>query len=259
MNLFEICSISLQILSVIITGATALATLWYVRIAGKTLHEIKLQRETTYLPEIIINSTSFYIKCENEYGYPVQYNLSSDITLPSIKENFTILTIPIKVYNIGLGTAKKIQYKFEFDIKSAIAILQNKKIFLNSGIEHVFNFDYKNDSIMINGIDGMSYFSISLDDRSNSYLLPVNIEKSGIDLDLPIHISTMYAIYTFIWRLDHQLMQNCSFPPIFININYSDINNNEFNKLFEVNLLFRGGGATEIWNKLEVDDRAIYK
>jgi hypothetical protein len=69
----------------------------------------------------------------------------------------------------------------------------------------------------------------------------------------------MYAIYTFIWRLDHQLMQNCSFPPIFININYSDINNKEFNKMFEVNLLFRGGGATEVWNKLEVDDRSIYK
>lgn len=259
MNLYDNWNNLIPTITIILTIVIALATIWYVRIAAKTLREIKLQRETTYLPEIIINSTLFYLQCDNKYGFPIQYSQDSDISIPSINTIIRFLAIPIKVYNIGLGTAKKIQYKFEFDIKSAIAILQNKKIFLNGGIEHEFNFDYKNDSIMINGIDGMSYFSISLEDRSNSYLLPVNIEKSGIDLDLPIHISTMYAIYTFIWRLDHQLMQNCSFPPIFININYSDINNKEFNKMFEVNLLFRGGGATEIWNKLEVDERSIYK
>jgi hypothetical protein len=254
MKLFELWNNSIQIVNIFISAATAFATIWYVRISGKTLREIKLQRETTYLPEIIINSTPFYLKCENEYGFPVQYNLSSDITPPSIYENFTILTIPIRVYNIGLGSAKKVHFKFDFDVKKAISILQNKKIHLKGGLEHDFKFEYDYNSIMISGINGQSYVSILLENQFNSYLLPVNIDRNGADFDLPIHISSMYAIYSFIWRVNHQLMKECSFPPITIHVNYSDINNKDFNKIFEVNLLFKGGGASEIWNKLEVKD-----
>jgi len=254
MNIFKFWDNSIPSINIIITAVTAFATIRYVWISSKTLREIKLQRETTYLPEIIINSTPFYLKCENEYGFPVQYNSSLNITEPSINENITFLTIPIRIYNIGLGSAKKVHFKFEFDVNKAILILQNKKIHLNGGLEHDFKFDYDYNSIMITGINGQSYFSISVDDRFNSYLLPVNIDRNGADLDLPIHISSMYAIYSFIWRVNHQLMKDCSFPPIKIHINYSDINNKCFNKIFEVNLLFKGGGATEIWNKLEVKD-----
>jgi hypothetical protein len=254
MNIFEI---SISVLNIIITAITAFATIRYVWISSKTLREIKLQRETTYLPEIIINSTPFYLKCENEYGFPIQYNSSSEITAPTINENVTFLIIPIKLYNIGLGSAKKIHFKFDFDVKKAISILQNKKIQLKGGLEHDFKFDYDYNSIMITGINGQSYFSISEHDRFNSYLLPVNIDKNGADLDLPIHITSMYAIYTFIWRVNHQLMKDCSFPPITIHLNYCDINNKNFNKIFQVNLLFKGGGATEVWNKLEVKDHSI--
>jgi hypothetical protein len=257
MNLFRIWDISIPTINIIITAATAVATIRYVWISSKTLREIKLQRETTYLPEIIINSTPFYLKCDNEYGFPVQYLSSSDIAAPSINENITFLTIPIKLYNIGLGSAKKIHFKFEFDVKKIISILQDKKIHLNNGLDHAFKFDYDYNSIMIAGINGQSYFSISEDDQFNSYLLPVNIDKNGADLDLPIHITSMYAIYTFMWRVNHQLMKDCSFPPITIHINYCDINNKDFNKIFQVNLLFKGGGATEIWNKLEVKDFSI--
>lgn len=247
----------ISVINIIITAATAFATIWYVKIAGKTLREIKLQRETTYLPEIIINSTPFYLKCENEYGFPVQYNSTSDITFPSINVDITFLSIPIRVYNIGLGSAKKIHFKFDFDVKKAISILQNKKIHLKGGLEHDFKFDYDYNSIMISGINGQSYFPISLDNQFNSYLLPVNIDRNGADFDLPIHITSMYAIYSFMWMVNHQLMKDCSFPPITIHVNYSDINNKDFNKIYEVNLLFKGGGASEIWNKLEVKDLSI--
>ncbi len=257
MNIYKFWDNSIPTINIFITAVTAFATIRYVWISSKTLREIKLQRETTYLPEIIINSTPFYLKCENEYGFPVQYNLSSDKTLSSINENFTILTIPIRVYNIGFGSAKKVHFKFDFDVKKAISILQNKKIHLKGGLEHDFKFDYDSNSIMVSGINGQSYFPISLDNQFNSYLLPVNIDRSGADFDLPLHISSMYAIYSFIWRVNHQLMKDCSFPPITIHVNYSDINNKDFNKIFEVNLLFKGGGAKEIWNKLEVKDLSI--
>lgn len=252
MNTYELI---FSVLNTIITAVTAFATIRYVRISSKTLREIKLQRETTYLPEIIINSITFNLRCDKKYGFPIEYTIESKVSDTLINELITFFAIPIRLYNIGLGAAKDVHYNFQFDINKATAILQDKKVYLNNDFEHEFTFDYKQDSILINGINGMSYFSISLDEKFNSYLLPVNIENSGTDLNLPLHISTLYAIYTFIWRMNHKLMENCSFPPIIINISYSDINNNIFNKTFEVNLLYKGGGATEIWNKLEVEER----
>jgi hypothetical protein len=219
---------------------SSIATTSAVVVAIYTLREIQKQRQSIYQPELILTKTNF--RC---YMYLDDKKLSNTpfvwttkiIEGNNSKKRFSHFDSPfnINVYNIGLGSAKEIQFKFVNDLEIFIDIIdrlrENDQIIVKRR-NNLLNIEYKEIPYEV------SYMIENNINKSLDYILPANIENSPYNLQ----ISTMFiSLYSIIYHLyfklvdkkdsfDENEMMLDSFPDLEILMTYKDIGNKQYEK-----------------------------
>ena len=154
-------------------------------IAVFTLYEVKKQRQSLYLPDILIKSFLVSIsKSPLQKGNDelIEYK-TSDFNDYSNNYNDTKFEVSAKyrVDNVGFGVAKNIVCKWQFDTKRAI-----KEI--NKIISHKFGFSWH---------EGLNiYFLNNSDNEAFHYSAHANIEKQVIDYITPISVQKHFHLHT---------------------------------------------------------------
>jgi len=153
-------------------------------IAVFTLYEVKKQRLSLYLPDILIKSFIVSIsKCplQKDDEELIEYKTSdfNDYSIDSNNIDFEV-SAKYKVDNVGFGVAKNIVCKWQFDTKKAI-----------KAIEKVIPNNYK-----INWHKALNiYFLHNLDNEDFHYSANAIIDKQEIDYITPINVQQHFHLH----------------------------------------------------------------
>jgi uncharacterized membrane protein len=216
----------------------------YIAIALRKIEDQRSEKaiETTYKPELIIEEKYFYIytgqgKAED---IPVEftYEQKGDMYL---SPNITFPNFHLFVYNIGLGPTKRINIKYDFDAVAAVTLI-NEAAAKDEHKDRVFvelttntvSFKYnKNGS----AVDGSTHSLVNQNRSKVDHLLTYALSPKPYLLLVPPYILELYAaLYYCVWLgKDKNVELFDQFPPIVIEMKYSDIGGKLFTKKVQVN------------------------
>jgi hypothetical protein len=253
MTKYESLIFSVSVIALIISTIVAFATIWYVRIAARTLKEIGLQRVNTYLPVIIIESLPFYTYTNTENNFPVEFTYSQH---PARKDDFYYFQLDLlklKCYNVGFGAAKNVVVSYDFNIQEAIDIIHKYSPNQKFQDKRIFTIKIIEDSLWIEHLDADVSMIKIYDPEKLSFILPMSISNTPTEVSLAGYISHLYAIYSFIrWQNIKNRADMGNFPTIKIKLSYQDINDKYYEMAYSIDLLWKGGRPEEGWNELVV-------
>ena len=187
-----------------------------------TLFELRTQRKQSYIPELIIPDVCF--DYNNEFSRYIDIWKMDDGN-----------ALSLKVYNVGLGVAKDVNFEWKYDVNSMI----EKFYQLSNPDKGEMNIDKKNDLICCK--DG----SFPLRDTQHiNFLLPYsnsNSNSNSADLDLSISYTYIsYIIYknTQIKEIFDLKEFDGMLCPLNLIVKYKDIGGYDITKKFSVNIKF---------------------
>ena len=212
---------------------TILATLAYTLITYRTLGEMRKQRESMYMPDIVIREKKFYLvnnvngsyepvgflsKYPKNWGNEMLYNFEFHLS-----ENGQVLTLELS--NIGLATAKKVIVDFDFYLKELIAKLN---YIISEEDEYILKKE-NNETILCKG-DKIIFEEVSLKSyKSIDYILPVNF--SDTPTSIFIRGILPYLLFEILKR-----KPDTSLDISRVNISYFDINNKRHDKFYNLSI-----------------------
>ena len=255
MTVFEKDSVEISLAVLIVSLVAAFATIWYVKIAAKTLKEIGIQRVNTYLPEIVIEALPFYTYTSKENNFPIEFTYTR--RNPDEKDffYFQLIALNMKCYNVGFGAAKNIKISFDFDIKKAIKTIHDFSPKEELFDQRVFAIDVDDRDMSIQHIDGLLSMINIFETQEYSFILPGSFASGPSEIPLPGYISHLYAIYSFIkWKQIQKRVEIPQFPAIKVRFAYQDINNSIHKKENSIDLVWKGGRENETWNEMNVSN-----
>lgn len=238
------------ILNIAIASISAVGTLISALIYYYTLKEIRKQRETTYVPHVIIEEIPFIVKGirKEEIVFPGLWdnnNIFSKEIDEYNREKYYSSEFYLKTYNIGFGTAKKISGRFSYDADGFIENLNklnsitesNKQIFIDKG-ENFIEFktmnkglSYLNKSFLYKNEDKRLINNI-LPININANFTPINIPKSFLELlNIQVHLIISNSNNT---KIDFELKK----PELFFEYSYYDISNKLYYKKIRISIEF---------------------
>lgn len=139
---------------------TSFATMLSAIIVIFTLHEMQIQRNNAYMPEIIFETVSVPFSWGTPQNIDVYHSLIDDET----ELNPTSIKIPVR--NIGIGVAKKVTIKITYDNYISWLSLFNK---LNP--EHQYKYTQNGNMLTIS--NGTTQFAFNADYQfEKTFLLP---------------------------------------------------------------------------------------
>lgn len=200
-----------------------------------TLFEIRAQRLSMYVPELLIKEKmiEFHVDLSKKYfnvntlPYPAFDSIDEIIKGPDKYESDNYL----EIHNIGLGTAKNVEVEFSFNIWDFIELikeLDTNKIFeikeIGNGFTITVGKTTKGKNIL---------FFLNKDKNTFNYVYLKN--NNEVIFPMPPSFITLYGIYWALVPLD----SNTSFkslikklPRVRIDIKYKDISNRDLTKVF---------------------------
>lgn len=208
---------------------TSLILIW-------TLREIRAQRLSMYVPELLIKEKmiEFHVEISKKY-----FNVCT-LPYPHFDSVEEVMKGPdkyrsndyLEIHNIGLGTAKNVEVEFIFDIWEYIELI--KELDKNK----IFEIQKKDNGFSI-GVGkarkGMRILFFLIKDKNTTFKYIYLKNNNEVIFPMPPSFITLYGIYWALVPLD----SNTSFkilieklPQVCIKIKYKDISNRELTKVF---------------------------
>lgn len=183
-----------------------------------TLFEMQAERNATYLPDISLSNTKVAISWDKN-GLPFISQEAKNTVPKLVDENTIINGLPqIKVYNIGVGTAKNVSFCW------------NTKQNLNTFIDILNSCDDINisyDKNVINIKTPTTEQSIYESDKTQFDFL-LNSTQTFETLTFP------FSYYTLIKEF-YIRTENTDFPPLYLTASYSDVQGKTYSKTIQIN------------------------
>ncbi|MDP5214977.1 hypothetical protein ORJ66_18145 [Pseudoalteromonas tunicata] len=190
-----------------------------------TLFELRKQRKQSYMPDLVTSDICF--DYNNEPEQHVKMWCTDDNEFLSLKFS-----------NVGLGVAKNISFKWNFDIHEMIEKFYNlsnsddSDLYLDSDENRLY---YKQHGELVAGS------SLSIDDRRLDFLLPYENNQNNFKLELPNSFLTISAaIYKNSYK--HKIFDENSFEntlaPLTLSIKYKDVGGSIINKKLNIKVSF---------------------
>jgi len=190
----------------------AISTVIYTFITVKTLKEIKRQRETTYLPNVILGESSYTMKIdENLKHTSIQFEDTTSKT--KTKDCF------LNIYNIGLASAKNLNFLFEINDDKFIELI--KKNVSEVEIAELGNGFLSIKHKEFNGGHNLA----AQKNKSKDFLIPINIENKPYKLELPSYLMTI--LYLLVYNLEDNYELISNLPHFDLKIKYEDLSNKQ--------------------------------
>ncbi len=190
----------------------AISTVIYTIITVKTLKEIKRQRETTYLPNVVLGESSYTMEIDESLNH-------NSIMFEDSTTKMKTKNCYLNIYNIGLASAKNLKFLFKI----------NDNKFIDLAKENVNGIEI---SEMGNGFLSIKHKQLNsghnLATQKNStkdFLIPVNIENKPFQLELPYYLMSILFLLVYNLKDNYDLLSNL--PHFDLKIEYEDLSNKE--------------------------------
>lgn len=207
-----------------------------------TLLEMKKQRQRAYKPDLIFKPTKLNYSAKFENG--LNFNISYPGTIEDEnKENFDS-----KLFNIGLGTAKKIIVKFSYDYKKALktVIEEQQSITEDFGlkietIDSILKITFNNLGGHVIDVDHDFKYDID-------YVLPTKIYSNAITYSLPSSYKLLFGLFYLlkVYKNPDKLYKpnEKDFPPLNVSVEHLDIGGKKYKNKYLVPFMFSQSGVT---------------
>jgi hypothetical protein len=183
-------------ISTIIAG---ISTLIYTIVTLRTLNELKIQRESTYYPEIIIVDQLFHFYFDSEINEIKTefdtFDFVSDKFYENIEDNSIVYKYPkIRLYNIGLGPAKNIKLNLYYKPDELISIVNKMQDNLSDDDIYFRDISYSGNEITFSdyyevGDSGIypdiPFYGLINENDSYNFLLPNKDDTNCITIFYP--------------------------------------------------------------------------
>ena len=212
--------------TLIATFVTAIATFW-------TVFEMKKQREQSNMPNIVLlpdKRFSLY-KATTLNHYQYWYWHDTNIQETSQVETIRCMQFDVDLFNIGVGSAKNVKYKYKIDAKEITNFLND------IGIVTVEMLDLKSDILTFSakfGSDMLVKNVGKIDIDFSQTFIPKTDEKAS-KLKLPtIYLALYNAFILSILQKQNTTDYFDKFPSLYLSTTYQDIANKEYKKDFQI-------------------------
>lgn len=215
-----------------------IATITFITavIALLTINEMRKQRVHSYHPDINMANFSFYVykgdfddEIDSIYLYSFKDRKDENEKIDGFNE------LKIGINNIGFGVAKNVKWHWNFDLIQAQKIIcKNKGVKWENG-EDFLTIDSKKVNIKW-------AFDINEDNigESFNFILPYSNENRETEIVIPDYFISLYWLYMVIQigKKGPKKALEDTFPPLELNVNYTDIHSNEMEKKFLIEIHF---------------------
>lgn len=239
----------MELITTIISILSSIAVLVSLIIAYRALIEVRKQRETIYLPDLITKGYEFSCYAEKADSYiKVRYCYLFDTNFLPIDDAPHKNPFYIDLYNIGLGTAKNITIRFDINISEVI-----------KEIERIANDNHKSKIVKFElgenwlNYDAESYTGggITIADymlrKEIGFLLPTSANNGFIKVEFPYVITILINVFNYvlyrcyesfggIYYNNDKRVKIPLFPTFHFYLEYQDINNKIHNKTYSINV-----------------------
>lgn len=183
-----------------------------------TLFEMQAERNATYLPNISLSNTNVAISWDKN-GLPCITQEVKNISTKIVDEDIIINKVPqIKIYNIGVGTAKNIS--FNWDTQKNVKAMMDV---LNPCDDIDISFDGNMLYLKTpNTEQGIGVFD------KNQYDFLLNSTEEFETLVFP------FSYYTLI-RESYIRTDNKEIPTLYLSVSYSDVQGKIYNNTIQIN------------------------
>lgn len=238
--------------SKIVSNGAAFFTIVSGLISVITLCYLYNQYKTSLKPDIIINDSKAAMIAEryNTNGYihyifandsidrkQLLYNAYTSGSSYIISPVADFNTFTFSLTNVGLGVAKNIKLSWHFDTVNVI------QIFKNNPILYLDSVKFEKSTFIFFDKEGENYYSelrAHFDDKIN-YVLPISNSKETVVHKLPYLYLRLYSAYSILSNFiqsksNLQQAIKGEFPPLYLKLSYSDIGNNNYEKVYVINI-----------------------
>lgn len=224
-----------EIASVILTTITSILILF-------TLFEMKNQRESIYKPDLILRSSKrFYMYSEKNGDIDLlslwtneKIDASDQGTRDDLIKDPERNLIGIPIYNIGMGTAKDVKIKWDYD-KEEI-----QKLIINKTKDNPLWAPGSNIETTVPLVR-----DINAEDDIIDYILPSQIKSSSENFYIPVEFQNDFNYFLPILLRENNIS---SIPKLRLKLCYKDIANQNCHK--EYILIF----SPKSWASADFDD-----
>ncbi len=208
---------------------TSLILIW-------TLREIRAQRLSMYVPELLIKEKmiEFHVEISKKYfnvctlSYP-HFDSVEEVMKGPDKYNSNDY---LEIHNIGLGTAKNVEVEFIFNVGEYIELI--KELDKNN----IFEIQEGDNGFIISvgkSGKGREILFFLIKDKNTTFNYVYLKNNSEVIFPMPSSFITLYGIYWSLVPLDldtsfESLIEKL--PQVRIKIKYKDISNRELTKNF---------------------------
>lgn len=183
-----------------------------------TLFEMQAERNATYLPDIFLSNTEAAISWDKN-GLPCITQEAEDIVSKIADEDTIINKLPqIKIYNIGVGTAKNISFNWDTQ--------RNMKAFVDM-LNPCDDINISFDGNMLYIKTPTSEQGIGESDKSQFDFL-LNSTQEFETLAFP------FSYYTLI-KESYIKTDNKEIPTLYLSVSYSDVQGKSYNNTIQIN------------------------
>lgn len=214
----------------------ACITLLTAVIALLTINEMRKQRVHSYFPDINMADFSFYVykadfndEIKSIYLYSFKNKKDENSKIDGFNE------LKIGINNIGLGVAKNVRWKWNFDTEYAREIICE-----NENVEWGNNGDFITiDSKPLNIEWGFDIDEDNIGGNFN-FILPYGNENRETEIVIPEYFINLYWLYMVNQINVKEVPKSIKndFPKLELNVKYTDIHSNELEKTFLLELNF---------------------
>jgi hypothetical protein len=190
-----------------------------------TLREMALQRRYAYKPDIVLVDTEVRARSEAHGTLQLPIRWMGEKNCDENAEASEIGLCSIPLLNLGLGAAKRIDLRWEFDWKNTL--------------KHVNNFCEQHsvpirltiagDGMTVHFENSQSVWINTTLKQSVDYLLPAGSGPQTTKINLPYHWLMLGSIATYLHKAFTEEDEDDSwlpyFPPASVHIDYVDLEN----------------------------------
>jgi hypothetical protein len=203
-------------------------------IAIFTLLALKKQTKSSYKPDIYLDFKT---------GNKVNYSKNEDtirFLVHHSDEEFETIGILYSIENIGFGTAKDVEIKWDFNLKKILKLIDNST-------PKGYHYEEYQHSIAIKNNDGENVISTMLDTYDSTcydFILPRKDEVFNKSPHLPHEIANLFVVYFLnkhslydikdIPIIIHEDFEE--FPQLKATVTYKDIGGNTYKKKFKASM-----------------------
>ncbi|MGH7231308.1 MAG: hypothetical protein ACREJU_08115 [Nitrospiraceae bacterium] len=207
----------------VIALLASLSALCAALLAMFTLFEMQKQRRISLKPDIVPASL-VAIRIDVDSSSPIpRLNAGS-----SKEAEGALYRVPVEVYNLGRGTAKRVSFTWRYDIDNLLSVL--KKL----DAEGQFTFELQNNTVKVDHEDGGVLLSVSFPSQI-PFLPEYATATKPYTFEIPTDFLYLMRVYAYLRgkRTDDSVAY---LPNGTLQIDYFDIDNVEHSQSYSIDL-----------------------